>query len=132
VAFACLASIPLDKEASLAQLKTLRPMWEWQSTLDYNKKPPRGYLSEGVDLLQGLDEMAAMLKTNATPWSNQFQFLTDLQTLQSRVRDGHFGSFPLLLTGLITFRSGADFVSISEDGVTTPKIFLHGTCTYLN
>ncbi|KAK0624444.1 hypothetical protein B0T14DRAFT_196434 [Immersiella caudata] len=125
MAFACLASIPLDKGASLGHLKALRPMWEWQSTLDYNKKPPRGYLSEGVDLLRGLDQMAEMLKANSTPWSNQFQFITDLQTLQSRVRDGHFGSFPLLLN-LITFRSGVDFVSISKDGLTTPDIFLHG------
>lgn len=101
-------------------------MWEWQSTLDYNKKPPRGYLSEGVDLIRGLDEMVAMLKANATPWSNQFEFFTDLQTLQSRVRDGHFGSYPLLLN-LVTFRSGVQFLSISEDSLATPEIFLYGT-----
>ncbi|KAK4442130.1 hypothetical protein QBC34DRAFT_444409 [Podospora aff. communis PSN243] len=124
LAFACLASVPLNKNASLGQIKALRPMWEWQSTLDYNKQPPRGYLSEGVDLLRGLDEMAEMLTANATPWANQFEFLTDLQTLQSRVRDAHFGTFPVLLN-LVTFRSGVQFVSISEDSLKTPKIFLH-------
>jgi len=126
LAFGCLKSIPLDKDSALAHLDFLRPHWEWQSTIDYNKKPPRGYLSEGVDIIRGIKEIAAKLKTTPPSYSNEFEFLFDLQLLQNRVRDSHFGSWPLLLDFFIA-ELGKKFVSISQDGRTAPQIFLHGT-----
>ena len=90
IAFACLKSVPLHKDSALAQLEFLRPIFEWQSTLAYLRDPPKGYLSEGVDLLGGLDEIAAKLKKERG-YVNEFEFLADLYTLTSvRVRDVHF------------------------------------------
>jgi len=126
LAFDCLKSVPLDKERALAHITSLRPIWEWQSTLDYNKNPPPGYLSEAVDVFKGLDDIAGKLQSNPPGYANEFQFLTDLQVLQGRVRDAHFGSRSLLFD-LWTTRWGKQFVSVSKDGLALPQIFLHGT-----
>ncbi|KAK3899518.1 hypothetical protein C8A05DRAFT_18050 [Staphylotrichum tortipilum] len=124
IAFACLKSIPIHKDLAVAQLEFLHPIFEWQSTLDYLRDPPQGYLSEGVDLMRGLDEIASKLKQEHG-YANEFEFLAELYTLTSvRVRDVHF-RYSSMLMDLFTFRMGAQFVSISEDGVSTPKIFLH-------
>ncbi|KAK5659420.1 hypothetical protein OQA88_621 [Cercophora sp. LCS_1] len=122
IVFACLRSITLDKETALKHIEYLRPQWEWQSTLDYLRSPPKGYLSEGVDLLGGLDNIEGKLKGDK--YRNEFEFLSDLHLLANvRVRDQHFGALNVLLD-LFTFQAGADFVSISKDGVALPEIFI--------
>lgn len=124
LAFACLKSIPLNKTAATAHLEWLRPFFEWQSTLDYLKDPPRGYLSEAVDLVGALDEMAQKLETSA--YSNHFEWMSDILVLgRYRARDGHFHFTPVLLD-LFTFEFGAKFVSVSKDGLSPPQVFLRG------
>jgi len=125
LAYACLKSMPLDRDIALHQVQTLRPYWEWQSTIDYTRVPPKGYLSEGVDIFKGLDDISAKLRTNSTPYTSFFDFLTDLHILQGRARDFHFLSLPVLLD-LFTFVPSVKFVSISKDGQALPEIFLYG------
>ncbi|KAK3367565.1 hypothetical protein B0H63DRAFT_515401 [Podospora didyma] len=97
---------------------------ESHSTLDYLKNPSRGYLSESVDLIRGLDDIAANLK-NSSVYSNKFAFLADLYTLTGiRVRDAHF-SYTSLLFDLFTFRIGVKFISISDEGLSLHRIVLH-------
>jgi len=125
LAHACLKSVPLHADTALKQIEYLRPIFEWHSTLDYLKKPPAGYLSEGVDVLGELDKMAANLRgKGAKKYKKEFDFLADLYTLTSvRVRDFHF-SYNTLLLDLFTFQMGVEFVSISKDGFASPEIFL--------
>ncbi|KAK4148577.1 hypothetical protein C8A00DRAFT_38847, partial [Chaetomidium leptoderma] len=127
LAFACIRSVPLHKDSALQQLDFLRPLFGWQSTVDYLRDPPQGYLSEPVDLIGGLDDIAAKLKTKGgRGYANEYEFLADLYTLTSvRVRDFHF-HYSTLLLDLFTPLMGAEFVSISKDGVSTPKIYLYG------
>jgi hypothetical protein len=125
LAYSCLNSVPLNQNAALAYVEYLRPMIEWHSTLDYLQSPPRGYLSEGVDLAKGLTDIAAKLKSSA--YKNEFEWLADLHTLINvRVRDSHFGVPSPLLTGLFHFKRGVKFVSISQDGRSPPRVFLRG------
>jgi len=125
LAFACLRSVPLDKETALKHIDHLRPQWQWQSTIEYLKNPPSGYLSEPVDLLGGLDEIKAKLQGDA--YRSEFDFLADLHMLaRVRVRDSHFHAGSALLD-LFTFKTGAEFVSVSKDGVSLPEIFIQGT-----
>ncbi|KAL2146372.1 hypothetical protein VTI28DRAFT_4125 [Corynascus sepedonium] len=126
IAVACLKSIPLYKDSALQQLEFLRPFFEWQSTIDYLREAPQGYLSEGVDLLGGLDDIAAKVKKQKGGYSNELEFLTDLYTLTSvRTRDFHF-HYSTQLFDLFSFVSDVRFVSISVDGLSKPKIYLHG------
>lgn len=126
IAFECLKSVPLYKDTALGQLNFLRPLFEWQSTLDDLREPPEGYLSEGVDLLGGLDNITAKLQEAQGSYKNEFEFLADLYTLTSvRPRDLHF-RYTSSLFDLFSFPRPARFVSISTDGVSEPKIYLHG------
>lgn len=125
LAFACLKSVPLDKETAIKHIDHLRPQWQWHSTIEYLKNPPWGYLSEPVDLLGGLDQIKAKLQGDA--YRSEFDFLADLDMLaRVRVRDSHFHAGSALLD-LFSFKTGAEFVSISEDGVSLPEIFVQGT-----
>ncbi|KAK3322649.1 hypothetical protein B0H66DRAFT_620373 [Apodospora peruviana] len=124
LAYACLKSIPLHQDTALAQLKFLRPLFQWQSSIEYLLDPPRGYISEPVDLIGGLDDIAAKLEADGG-YTNEFEFLADLHTLADvRVRDGHF-RYETLLLDLFTFRMGVKFVSISKDGLHASEIYLH-------
>ncbi|KAK0747116.1 hypothetical protein B0T18DRAFT_369884 [Schizothecium vesticola] len=122
LAFACLRSVPLDKETALKHIEHLKPQWQWHSTIEYLKNPPWGYLSEPVDLLGGLDEIKAKLQGDA--YRSEFDFLADLHMLSRvRVRDSHFHAGSALMD-LFTFKTGAEFVSVSKDGVSLPEIFV--------
>lgn len=125
LAFACLKSVPLDKETAIKHIDHLRPQWQWHSTIEYLKNPPWGYLSEPVDLLGGLDQIKAKLQGDA--YRSEFDFLADLHMLSRvRVRDSHFHAGSALLD-LFSFKTGAEFVAVSKDGVALPEIFVQGT-----
>lgn len=125
LAFACLKSVPLDKETAIKHMDHLRPQWQWHSTIEYLKNPPWGYLSEPVDLLGGLDQIKAKLQGDG--YRSEFDFLADLDMLgRVRVRDSHFHAGSALLD-LFSFKTGAEFVSISKDGVSLPEVFVQGT-----
>ncbi|KAH6844535.1 hypothetical protein B0I37DRAFT_312394 [Chaetomium sp. MPI-CAGE-AT-0009] len=125
IAFACLKSVPLYRDTALGYVDFLRPLFEWQSTLDDLRDPPEGYLSEGVDLLGGLNDIAAKLHKERGGYKNEFEFLADLYTLTTvRPRDYHF-KYVTSIFDLFSFPRPARFVSISEDGVSVPKIYLH-------
>jgi hypothetical protein len=128
LAFACLKSVPLDRDSALQHIDFLRPLFEWQSSVDYLRDPPQGYLSEGMDLTGGLDDIAAKLNRDKKGgYGNEFEFLADLHTMTSvRPRDLHFAA-PTLLLDLFDFPITAQFLSISDDGLTLPKIYLYGT-----
>jgi hypothetical protein len=128
LALDCLKSVPLHKDTALQQVDFLRPLFEWQSTTDYLQDPPQGYLSEGVDLVRGLDDIAAKLnKDKNGGYRNEFDFLSDLHMLALvRPRDFHFG-YTTLLLDLFSFAMGPQFISISDDGLATPRIYLYGT-----
>jgi hypothetical protein len=127
LALACLKSVPLDKERSLANVKFLKPILEWHSTVDYLRDPPKGYLSEGVDLIRGLDDIAEKVKKSGRGgYKNQYEYLVDLYDLTNiRPRDFHL-TYSTLLWSLFTFKIGVDFVAISKDGVAAPEIYLQG------
>lgn len=128
-AFACLRSVPLQRDSALQHINFLRPLFEWQSSVDYLRDPPQGFLSEAVDLPGGLDHIAAKLNRDTRGgYANEFEFLADLRTLTSvRPRDFHF-AYSTLLLDLFDFPMSAQFVSISDDGLTLPHIYLYGNC----
>jgi len=126
LAYACLKTIPFHKEEAIGHLHFLKPAFEWQSTLDYLTDPLPGYLSEGVDLLRGLDDIEGRMEDDAA-YENMWDFLDDLHTLTStRVKDFHF-QVRMSLYSLFKFAWGVQLVSVSEDCRKLPDIFLWGT-----
>ncbi|KAK1828909.1 hypothetical protein QBC39DRAFT_436050 [Podospora conica] len=123
LAYACLQSIPFDEETAKEHVEWLRSVAVWHSTADHLKDPPRGFLSESVDLLGGIDEIAEKIEADA--YQNEFEFLVDVYTLGNlRTRDIHFNWMPQLLN-LFTFQRGVEFASVSKDGRSLPEIYLH-------
>ncbi|OHW99963.1 peptidase S41 family protein [Colletotrichum incanum] len=103
LAFDCLRSVPVDVERDVALVKYLRPWLEFQTTVGILPNPPEGYLYPG----------------------SQVDFAVDLYRLINvKPCDGHLVFTPVIGT-LFSFETPALFVSISEDGIANPKIYLH-------
>lgn len=123
VAYECLRSIPVDVERDVAIVEYIRPWLEFQSTIGILPNPPEEYLYPGVDIFGGFDNITNSLENGA--YESQLDFTVDLYRLINvKPRDGHLAWFPALAL-LINFSTPALFVSISEDGVQAPKIYLH-------
>ncbi|KAK2015518.1 peptidase S41 family protein [Colletotrichum eremochloae] len=123
VAYQCLRSIPVDVERDVALVEYLRPWLEFQSTIGILPNPPEEYLYPGVDIFGGLDNITQALENGG--YESQLDFAVDLYRLINvKPRDGHL-SWSSALNGLISFSTPALFISISEDGVKTPKVYLY-------
>ncbi|KAF4940843.1 Peptidase S41 family protein ustP [Colletotrichum fructicola] len=123
LAFDCLRSVPVDVERDVTLVKYLRPWLEFQSTVGILQNPPEGYLYPGVDIFGGLTNITQILKAGG--YQSQLDFASDLYRLINvKPRDGHLVITPVIGT-LFSFETPALFVSISEDGIANPKIYLH-------
>ncbi|OHW89642.1 peptidase S41 family protein [Colletotrichum incanum] len=123
IAYQCLRSIPVDVERDVALIKYLRPWLEFQSTISILPDPPEEYLYPGVDIFGGFDNITQSLENDG--YESQLDFAVDLYRLINvKPRDGHLSWSPALGV-LISFSTTALFISISEDGVQTPKIYLY-------
>ncbi|KAF6790681.1 peptidase S41 family protein [Colletotrichum sojae] len=122
-AYQCLRSIPVDVGRDAAFIDYIRPWLEFQSTVGILPEPPKEYLYPGVNIFGGLDNMTSALR-NGT-YESQMDFAVDLYRLINvKPRDGHLGYTPVLNT-LISFETPALFISISEDGIKTPRVYLY-------
>ncbi|KXH59549.1 peptidase S41 family protein [Colletotrichum salicis] len=123
LAYQCLRSIPVDVERDTALIHYLRPWLEYQSTVDILPDPPEGYLYPGVDIFAGLDNITRSLENDG--YESWIDFTVDLYRLINvKPRDGHL-SWSTVLGVLISFSTPALFVSISEDGIKSPRIYLY-------
>lgn len=122
LAYECLRSVPLDVERDQDLIRFLAPWLEFQSTAGILTDPPPGYMFPGVDILGGLRNMSSMLENG--DYDNQYDFIVDLYRLINvKPREGHLTYFPALLV-IVEFFTTARFISISEDGISLPKIYL--------
>ncbi|KAK1524624.1 peptidase S41 family protein [Colletotrichum paranaense] len=123
LAYQCLRSISVDVERDTALVRYLRPWLEYQSTVDILLDPPAEYLYLGVDIFGGLDNITQSLENGG--YESQIDFTVDLYRLINvKPRDGHLSWSPVLGV-LISFSTPALFISISEDGIKSPRIYLY-------
>jgi hypothetical protein len=125
-AWNCLQSIPLNTEAALDLVQSLRPYIEWQSTTVYLKDPPPEYvekLQEPVDVKGGLDQIEENL--HAGKWTKEYDFGFSLYTLLQSTHDGHFTYFPDSVFKIFTWGRPVPIVSVSEDGQKLPSVFVY-------
>ena len=119
----CLTSVPFNSTVALQFLKYYKDTLQFQSTLAYLKNPPESYQQPAVDILGGLDE----IKDNVDDgnYKNEYEFELAVQRLLYSAHDAHLTLFAGALA-VFSFGSPLRIVSVSEDGISLPKIYVTG------
>ncbi|KAB5576208.1 pyridine nucleotide-disulfide oxidoreductase family protein [Coniochaeta sp. 2T2.1] len=124
LAYECLNSVPLKKDAAIALVDAIEPYLEWQSDPGYKADPPASYYYPGYDIFAALAKVRSNLV--ADKYANEYQFQADLYaTVFGPGHDGHFVFYPDALTKVFEWRRQRSLVSISEDGSSLPVIKLY-------
>ncbi|KAI1351060.1 hypothetical protein F5Y01DRAFT_132606 [Xylaria sp. FL0043] len=122
VAYDCLNSVPIDKEGALRYIESNKPYLEWQSDTVFKKNPPEDYFYPPHDIWGVLAQLEADIKADKYP--NEYAWQQDYYVkLFGPAHDGHFVSYPDVLTNAIEWQRPWALVSISDkpDG-STPEI----------
>ena len=122
IAYACLRSVSLKKEANAAQLEGLKHLLQFQSTLAYLKDPPPGYMYEAVDVMQGIEQLSEDLSSGK--YENEYDFQLALYSLLTKARDGHL-NYPIDIVTVFSFHRPMDLLSLSVDGISLPQIYAY-------
>jgi len=121
--YACLTSVPFSNTIAQRFLTYYTDSVQFQSTLAYVRSPPDDYQQPSVDVIKGLE--AVRKKSAAGGYPNQYEFEADVQRVVYSMHDSHVDLYAGVLSAF-GFGSPKNLVSISEDGVKEPKIFLDG------
>ena len=122
-AYDCLTSVPFNAAVATRFIKYYNDTIQFQSTLAYLKNPPTTYQQPAIDILAGLEQIQENVAKGLFP--NQYAFEATLQNLVYSAHDAHFQLESGILTAF-TFQSPYSIVSLSEDGVQVPKVYLTG------
>ncbi|EEH23410.1 hypothetical protein PABG_05621 [Paracoccidioides brasiliensis Pb03] len=122
LAHACLTSVPINRGDALRLVDGLISFWKWQSTIDYLKDPPSGYLLPKTDLVAGLEIIRK--KVSREEYTNEYDFQRDLSALAKTTHDSHF-SLKLDAASVFHFRrsKAGPLVSFSEKGNEPLKVY---------
>ncbi|KAL1616183.1 hypothetical protein SLS56_011507 [Neofusicoccum ribis] len=126
LAYECINSVPINTTAALDLIKTIRPYWEWQSTLAYLKDPPAEYvekIQEPVDVFAELDALEQ--KVSAGTITKEYEFGFTLYTILQSTHDGHFVYIPDSVGTVFNFGRPIPLVSVSDDGKSVPKPYAY-------
>ncbi|KAH8892211.1 hypothetical protein GQ53DRAFT_864062 [Thozetella sp. PMI_491] len=124
LAYECLNSVPLGKDAAIELVDTMVPYLEWQSDTTYKADPPADYPFPAYDIFGNLARIRAGLV--ADEYANEYEFQLDLYlNITGKGHDGHLLFYPDALTRVFGFERRQSLVSISEDGVSLPVIKLY-------
>ncbi|KAI8952166.1 hypothetical protein F4801DRAFT_243001 [Xylaria longipes] len=122
VAHECLNSVPIHKAEALRYIESMKPYIEWQSDAVFKKNPPADYFYPPHDIWGVIEELKADI--TADKYSSEYAWQQDLYVkLFGPAHDGHFVSYPDVLTNAIEWQRPHALVSISDkpDG-STPEI----------
>lgn len=77
-----------------------------------------------MDILAGFDEVLANI--TSLKYRNEYDFQASMWKVVNSAHDGHFRFLPDLLSKAIGFRRSVGLVSVSLDGVESPKVYAYG------
>ncbi|CAN8105233.1 unnamed protein product [Discula destructiva] len=121
IAYDCLLSVPLGKEAAIEFVDSAEPYLEWQSDAAYKANPPADYFYPAYDMFTSLATIRAKLGNDS--YSGEYEFQDELyRTVFGAGHDGHFVLYPDLLTIPFDWNRPLSLVSISEDQSSLPEI----------
>ncbi|TVY84307.1 Peptidase S41 family protein [Lachnellula suecica] len=125
--YECLTSVPFNPAVATDFILYYNDTIQFQSTLQYLKNPPTSYQQPGIDLVGGLAQLQAGINKNV--FQNQYEFEAALAALLLSAHDSHL----ILDSGILaafSFGSPVDLVSVSSDGVQTPKVYIATDVAY--
>ncbi|KAF4629086.1 hypothetical protein G7Y89_g9059 [Cudoniella acicularis] len=123
LAFDCLNSVSLRVKEAMDLVDTVRSYIEWQSDSAYLKDPPADYPFPPADILGALDAVRTNVMTGT--YKNEYQFQAALFQTFNQAHDGHFAFYSDALTKAFIFRRQVALVSVSNDGIEIPKIYVY-------
>jgi hypothetical protein len=137
LAYECLTSIPINKDAAVKLVESILPYVEWQSgsflqclwfeqeliveDLEYLDDPPKGYQEPAIDVIGSLKEIIREIKKGG--YNNEHEFQAELFQTFNAAHDGHFRFVPDLLNR-VTFQRRVQLVSVSRDGIELPRVYV--------
>ncbi|KAI1436932.1 hypothetical protein GGR50DRAFT_686118 [Xylaria sp. CBS 124048] len=122
IAHECLNSVPIDKAGALRYFESMEPYIQWQSDVVFKKNPPEDYFYPPHDIWGVIEELKADIQ--ADKYDSEYAWQQDTYVkLFGPAHDGHFVSYPDVLTNAISWARPWALVSISDapDG-STPEI----------
>jgi hypothetical protein len=125
--YECLTSVPFNAAVATDFIQYYNDTIQFQSTLQYLKNPPTSYQQPGIDLVGGLAKLQSGINNGV--FQNQYQFEAALAALLIAAHDSHL----ILDSGILaafSFGSPTDLVSVSEDGIQTPKVYIATDIAY--
>ena len=122
-AYDCLTSVPFVPAVATRFLKYINDTIQFQSTLAYLKNPPASYQQPSIDFLKGLDQIQQNIDNGQ--FANEYVFEATLQNLIYSTHDAHV-TLSAGILAVFTFASPYGIVSVSEDGLQTPKVYISG------
>ncbi|KAI5867398.1 hypothetical protein GGS23DRAFT_548228 [Durotheca rogersii] len=115
IAYECLNSVPINKDAALRFIDELEPYVEWQSDTAFKKNPPEEYFYPPHDIWAVIADVKADLAADKYP--NEYSWQADLyKRLFGPAHDGHFVVYPDALSRALEWQRPFALVSISEEG----------------
>ncbi|KAI0204075.1 hypothetical protein F4808DRAFT_414695 [Astrocystis sublimbata] len=122
IAHECLNSVPIHKKEALRYIESMKPYVEWQSDTVFKKNPPADYFYPPHDIWGVIEELKADI--TADKYKSEYAWQQDLYVkLFGPAHDGHFVSYPDVLTNALEFQRALALVSVSDkpDG-SAPEI----------
>lgn len=115
--------MPFNPAVATRFLKYYNDTLQFQSNTAYIKNPPTSYQQPSSDLFSGLDQIQKDIDAGVFP--NQYAFEATLQQLIISAHDAHLNLNAGVLSAF-TFASVYGIVSVSPDGLQTPKVYVTG------
>lgn len=127
LAIDCLMSVPVDVEGDIKEIEELKNFLQFQSTLSYLKEGhyadiPEEVHNQPLDLLSRLDDVAESIR-NGT-FKDEFAVQLAIHNLFRQSGDFHLRFRPDMLEIFLFVRPESKLVSLSEDGVALPQLYL--------
>ena len=126
LAYNCMRSVPNYQAPAISLLNSLRTYLEFQSSKEYLRNPPQGYLLPAVDIDSEMDGIQQ--KVEAGGYESEYDFQVDIGSLLLSAHDGHF-SWAGDVYGSFTFvrkAGGGGLYSVSSDGLEAPLVYVIG------
>ncbi|KAF0314955.1 peptidase s41 family protein [Colletotrichum asianum] len=99
----------------------LKQVWQLHSETVWLKNPGNDWEYGPLDIMDELD----MVKSNLASYESEYAVQLAIQKITVRTGNFHFNYYPDILQ-IFNFRRRFNVASISSDGKTLPKLYVHG------